>query len=136
MFKVVPINMVLAPNHWVPSKDAFWTVTGGQAIDLWGELVISDSLGDRPYVPASGASLTATFQRGDFIGSTTNKMLTVTKPCQLDTSFRALFKIQVSAQDATNIISGTVIFDLTEGGSSSRWTASWLVKKLNTSAGF
>lgn len=133
--KVVPIEMILAPNSWKVSTDK-WTVTAGLADDLWGQITISDALGVRPYVPALGSTLQAVFQRGDYIGSITNQHLTVTKVALMDTNFRSLVKIALTADEATNIISGTVVFTLTEGTSVEKWTQNWAVKKLNTTAGF
>lgn len=133
--KVIPIEMIKTPNYWKPST-LKWEVTGGIADDLWGQIVISDALGTRPYVPAAGSVLQAVFQRGDYIGSITNQNLTVIKVCQLDTDFRSLVKIALTAAEATQIISGTVVFTLTEGAIVEKWTQNWCIKKLNTSAGF
>jgi hypothetical protein len=128
--------MILPPNNWAPTKDTFWPVTANQAIDLWGILQINDAIGLRPYVPASGASLSAVFQRGDFIGSVTSQNLTVTKTASLDPNFRALAKISLTAAEASNVTSGTIVFTLTEGTAVQQWTANWSIKKLNCSAGF
>ena len=134
--KVQPINMITPPNAWANSKDNFWVVTDAVAIDLWGILTISDAMGSRPYVPAAGASLQATWMRGDYIGSITNQQLTVNKVASFDTNFRALVKISLIAQEATNVISGTIMFTLTEGSIINKWNQSWACKKLNTGAGF
>ena len=133
--KVMPITMISSPNAWVPTKDTFWTVTGATAIDLWGQLVTVDALGVRPYIPALGSSLQAVFQRGDFIGNIVNQQLTVTKTCLMDSNFRAMVKIALNPTEATNVISGTIVFTLSEGAVVNKWAQSWSVKKLNTSAG-
>lgn len=135
VLKVVPINMITPPNFWSATKETYWPITANQAVNLWGELTIIDSMGTRPYVPALGAVLQALFQRGDFIGSISNQNLSVTKTALLDPNFRALFQLQVAAAEATNIISGTVVFTLTEGLNVQKWTQNWAVKKFNTSAG-
>jgi hypothetical protein len=134
--KAIPINMVAAPNSWAPTKETFWVVTDAMATDLWGQLIIVDSMGSRPYVPKIGSGLQAVFQRGDYIGNVTSQNLTVTKAGVLDADFRAIFKLPLTAQDATNIISGTIVFTLTEGAVVQKWSQNWAVKKLNTSAGF
>ena len=136
LLKVVPINMITAPNFWSVSKETSWSITAGQATDLWGLLTVVDSLGTRPYVPALGSSLQALFQRGDYIGSITNQQLSVTKTAVMDTNFRALVKFAIVAQEATNIVSGTVVFTLTEGAAVNKWGANWAIKKINTTAGF
>jgi hypothetical protein len=133
-FKVVPIDMILAPNSWKVAVEK-WTVTAGVADDLWGQITITDALGVRPYVPALGSTLQAVWQRGDYIGSITNQGLTVVKVAVMDSNFRSLVKFSISSADATNIISGTVVFTLTEGTNVEKWTQNWAVKKLNTSAG-
>lgn len=134
--KIIPINMISSPNSWVATKDTFWTVTDAMAIDLWGQLVTVDAIGTRPYIPALGAGLQAVFQRGDYIGSINNQNLTVTKAAAIDPNFRAMVKIALTAPDATNVISGTIVFTLTEGSVVHKWAQGWSVKKLNTSAGF
>jgi hypothetical protein len=135
ILKIVPINLITSPNFWSPTKDTFWQVTGAQATDLFGCITILDNLGQRVYVPASGSSLVALFQRGDLIGTNNNLHQTVTKVCTLDNNLRSLTKISLTAADATNIISGTVVFTLTEGLNIQKWTQNYAVKKLNTGAG-
>lgn len=132
---LIPINVVSAPNYWAPLGVNYWEVTGGVSKDIWGSLQVEDTLGTRPYIPISGAQLQAVFQRGDHIGGNTTT-LTVTKIAALDTSNRSLAKIALTAQDATSIISGTIVFTLTEGSIQYKWVQNWAVKKLNTSAGF
>jgi hypothetical protein len=134
--KVIPVNMVAAPNSWAPTKDTFWSVTDAIAVDLWGLLTISDTLGIRPYVPIAGSVLSAVFQRGDYIGSTNSQNLTVNKTAVMNSDFRSLVKIPITSDEATKIISGTVVFTLAEGSSVKKWGQNWSVKKLNTSAGF
>lgn len=136
ILKVIPINMITTPNFWSATKDSFWVVTAATAIDLWGQITVVDALGPRPYVPANGSVLQAVFQRGDYIGNINNQNLTVTKTCILDSNFRAMAKISLTADEATNIISGTIVFTLTEGTLVNKWTQNWSCKKLNTSAGF
>jgi len=136
ILQVVPINMISVPNFWSISKDKFWQVTGGQAVDLWGMLTVVDSLGTRPYVPALGSSLQMLFQRGDYIGTVNNLNLSVTKTGAMDSNFRALVKFSLVAQEATNVTSGTVVFTLTEGVVVNKWGQNWGLKKLNTTAGF
>ena len=128
--------MISAPNFWSATKESFWTVTANQPNDLWGLLTIVDSLGTRPYVPILGSTLQILFQRGDYIGSVTNQALSVTKTATMDTNNRALMKIGLVAAEATNVISGTAVFTLTEGAVVQKWNQNWFLKKINTSAGF
>jgi len=127
--------LVLAPNSWAPTGQSYWIITAGVACELAALLTIQDSLGTRPYTPASGATLQAVFQRGDSIGGNTTT-LTVTKTAAIDVNNRSLSKISISAADADKIISGTIVWTLTEGTAVNRWTQNWAVKKLNTTAGF
>ena len=136
ILQVVPINMIAAPNFWSTSKDKFWQVTGGQAVDLWGMLTVVDSLGTRPYVPAPGSNLQILFQRGDYIGTVNNLQLSVTKTAAMDANFRAIVKFSLVSQEATNVTSGTVVFTLTEGVVVNKWAQNWAIRKLNVSAGF
>ena len=135
MLTLTPINLVQAPNHWMPLGTIHWTVTANVATSLWGLLQIQDSMGQRPYIPASGSTMTAVFQRGDMIGGGGN-VQTTTKTAILNTNFRAIAEFQLTSQDATNITSGTVVFTLFEGGTEIKWAQNWACKKLNTTAGF
>ena len=155
MLKFVPINMISPPNYWTylgspaatpgnnfaggflgvpfsygPVPDSFWTITGGQATTIWGMITLSDTMGNRPYIPATGASLTALFQRADYGGSLTNQHLSVTKICNLSLSFGAMFSMSLTANEATNITAGTVVFTLTEGTNTQVINQHWAVKKL------
>lgn len=143
MLLVTPLNVISAPNAWAPLSVSYWTITGGIAKDIWGLLQIQDELGTRPYTAAVGATMQAVFQRGDLIGvaatgsppTMTPNSYTVTKTISFDSQNRALVRIPLTAQDATNIISGTVVFTLTEGTTINKWVMNWGVKKLNTTAG-
>lgn len=143
MLVMTPINMIAAPNAWAPLGLSYWTVTGGVATDIWAVLQIDDTLGRRPYTAAVGAVFQAVFQRGDLIGvaatgippTITPNQLTVTKTLVFDAQNRTLVKIPLTTQDATNIISGTILFTLTESALVNRWAANWAIKKLNTTAG-
>ena len=134
MISLIPIQIAQAPNVWTPLQNKFWTVTANMTSTLQGFLQTDDPYGKRPYVPALGATLQAVFQRGDNIGGNTTT-LTVTKLATFDVNFRSLATFTLTAQDATNVISGTVLFTLTEGSSIQQWSQNWAVKKLNTSAG-
>lgn len=134
-WKASPITMISPPNNYLRGEKA-WTVTGGQAVDLWGILEVVDSMGVRPFVLVPGGSIQVTFPRGDFIGSPVSKELTVLKVASLDSNFRALFKISLTAAEATNIISGTVMFKAIEGLVTEIWSQNWFVKKINVGAGF
>lgn len=113
-------------------------MTGGVAIDLWGVLQIEDSLGKRSYTPLAGSTLAVLFQRGDNIGYVGNAAtpLSFTKTAINDPNNRSLWRIALTAQDATTATSGTLVFTLTEGGAPQKWVGNWALRKLNTSAGF
>lgn len=141
---LTPIEMLQAPNLWSPTGNTFWQVVGGVAVDLWGVLQVIDNLGTRPYTPSVGATLQAVFQRGDLVGvpflglpsTQTPNTYTVTKTCTFDTNNRSLIKMGITAQEATNITSGTIVFTLTQGSAVEKWAQNWAVQKLNTTAGF
>lgn len=138
MITIKPIEMVSAPNFWAPSGKDYWTVTANVPVTLHGVLEITDSLGTRPYTPVAGATLSALFQRGDQIGHVTPNQSpqSITKAAALDANSRSLVSIALTAQDATTIVGGTIVFTLTETGVSKRWTQNWAIKKLNTTPGF
>lgn len=134
MLNLQPISLVTPPNYWTPIPDKFWTITGSMAYSMQGLLQVNDPFGTRPYVPASGAVLTAVFQRGDHLYGQ-SATLTVTKNAALDANFRSLATFTLTTQDTTNIISGTVQFTLTEGAAVQQWVQNFAVKVVNTFAG-
>jgi len=128
--------MVNAPNMWMPLKETYWSVTSGDAVDIWGCLKIVDYYGERAYVPALGSTMTVTFMRGDYISSLTNQHLTVNKTAIMDTNCRSFFKLSLTSTEATNIITGTVNFILIEGLAAQKWQQHYFVKKTNVGPGF
>lgn len=143
MFKAVPIDMISAPNFYSVLPSNRWEIVSPNAQSLWFQLYIVDGLGSRPYVPASGSSMTVTFQRADLISLTntppptlTNTSKNVVKTAIIDPNNRSLMRIDMTSQNIQDIVSGTAKFVLTEGATSTTFLANWSVFKKLTDPGF
>lgn len=140
-FKVVPIDMFAAPNAWAPIKDGVWTITDPNATTLWLGLNVVDSLGQRPYASAVGATLTVVFRRADLVEQDAQRRLArttqdLTKSFTFNAQNRAVASVALTLQDVGIITSGAGFFTLVEGGTTTKWVQDWLVKKQLTSPGF
>ena len=60
---------------------------------------------------------------------------TVVRQATLDTNFRALATVALTQQDNSAVISGTILFTLTEGTTVNQWSQAWSAKKINTAPG-
>jgi hypothetical protein len=140
MFKVTPIEMITAPNYWAPIPEPRWTVYDPNASVLWGLLVISDSLGERRYIAASGATITATFQKADSLASTSGKLVYTAQSIDILGAFnandRSLFSITLTADQTKAVVSGTIKFKLIEGSSNTTWVQNHALTKKSANPGF
>lgn len=125
--------MVSSPNFFVV-RDQHWVLTGGNSDTLWGQLIINDDLGQRRYLPQGASVLKVVFMRARAtqVGGTDQ---TITKTAILLPEDKSLFRIDLSAQDSNQIISGTVKFELTESGKTTTWNQHYFMVRNLTSQG-
>jgi hypothetical protein len=142
-FKVVPIDMISAPNYWAPLTEARWTITDPNAVTLSLQLEISDSLGERRYILATGGTLTAIFQRADAYsssnspaGSLVQTSQTISISCVVNANDRSLFTLPMTQQQVQGVVSGTVKFSMVESGVTTIWNQNYLLVKKLTGPGF
>lgn len=141
MFKVIPLDVISAPNHFTPLPNNRWEVINPNAQTLWFQLQIVDSLGARRYMPAAGSTLQVVFQRSDLIANDnlnrlTNTSRNVTKTATANADDRSLYSIAMTTQDIQNIVSGSTKYTLTEGATTTTWVFDWSIMKTLTDPGF
>lgn len=140
-FKVVPLEVVSAPNYYSMLPNKRWDIINPNAQTLWFQLNIVDNLGERRYIPATGSTLEATFKRSDIMvagpraNQFTNTSQSVVKVCTANASDKSLYSISMTTQDIQAIVGGSVQFKLTESGVSTTWLFDWGVYKKLTDAG-
>lgn len=150
-FKAVPLEMITAPNYFSALPNNRWSVTPGNGGTFWFQLQISDNLGDRRYIPAVGAALEVNFQRADSVSmqwnynstSTINGLTpqlsttpqSVVKAVTFNGSDRSLASIVLTPADSLGVVSGTILFKLTENGVPTTWIQNWLLVVNKTSPG-
>ena len=144
-FKVQPIEVIAAPNFYAPLVDNRWEITNPNAQTLWFQLQISDSLGTRRYMLASGGTLEVTFQRSDLIAAggltgfpsqITNTARSVIKTAVPHANDRSLFSIAMTTQDIQGIVTGSTKYKMVESGVETVWLFDWSVRKKLTNPGF
>lgn len=139
-FKAVPLDMISAPNYFAPLAEPRWTIIDPNAVTLWFQLQVSDTLGDRRYMVAGGATMQVTFQRADQISTTqgllTNTSQSVVLSATPHANDRSLFSMALTSQQVQTIVSGTVKFKLTESGLDTTWVQDHMLKKMLTNPGF
>lgn len=137
-FKVFPVEMISAPNYYSFLKDIQWQLTHNIASSLTGQMWLTDALGSRRYIIPTGASLQVTFLRAD-----TQAVLSVSQTVQkivtINAQDRSLFSFNLSAAESQQVISGSVIFKLTDpgvGALNGEWTQNYGVKKILNGPGY
>ena len=138
-----PIQIISAPNYYKPIKDNRWELINPNQQTLSFQLSISDELGFRRFIPASGSSITVEFQRADSfqVNVLSNSRLqsetrTVSKSATVNSDDRSLWSISLTTADVQGVVSGTVKFTLTQSGVATTWVQNYFLKKNLTNAGF
>jgi hypothetical protein len=137
-YKALPVDMINPPNFYAP-LNGIWELTSPNQTTLWFQLIISDSLGERRYISASGATMSLTFRRMDLItsnfGQLNQQSRDVIKNATPNVNDRSLFSFTLTQSDIQNIVSGGVLFSFTESGNNTQWIQQWIIKKNLTAPG-
>lgn len=145
-YKIVPLDMIDAPNDFGVLPDTQWPIVGNNPLVLWFQFRKVDMLGERRYLVAGGGSVQLAFLRADTPGQPanlqTNSMFTPVSQVQTVTVVavpyagdQSLYSINLTSQQTQLIISGTVQVSLTEAGVTTVWNQNYLVKKTLALAG-
>ncbi len=136
--QVSPIEIITSPNYYSYLKDSQWVVGDGIAATLAGQIWIVDALGSRPYFLPSTANLKVTFLRADTPQVVTAAQ-SIMKTVVPDSLERSIFTFALTTQDAKLVISGSVIFELTDTNLSNinqSWVQNYGVLKKMIGPGF
>jgi hypothetical protein len=136
-FSGKPLELISAPNYYSLLPDSQWQVTHGVKAALAGQIWITDSLGARRYVLPATSTLSITFVRADTAQQPSSSQ-SITKAVSINQFDRSLFTFELSAQETQQVISGSVIFNLTDTGAgvSAQWTQNYGLKKALVGPGF
>ena len=132
MLQVVAIDMINTPNFFKQAVE--WQVTSGNTASLWFQLQTVDSIGTRRYIPSAGALVKVEFMRArsTAVGQAAQ---TFQKTAAQDANDKSMFRIDLSAADTQNLISGTVKFLITEGANTTTVQQPYFIKKTLTGPG-
>lgn len=141
-YYIQPLNMIQAPNYYSEiAEGKGFNIIDNNSTTIWFALKISDDLGNRRFIPATGSVLQVEFPRMP-IHTTTTASTTPTKTPQSviknatqDANDKALYKIDLSATETQTIRAGTVKVTLTQGANVSTWVENYIVQKTLTKPG-
>ena len=129
-----PIDMLSAPNDFTTATQ--WNLQQGTAETLWLRLTISDQLGERRYIPASGATASLKFMRirSSVVGQL-DAVQTFSVSATANSDDRSLWSCPLTAAQVALVTSGTVQMVLTIGTTVYTVNKAYAVKKTLTNAG-
>lgn len=130
--------MVSPPNHYAPLKNGRWELISANPTTLWFQLVISDSLGERRYIPNVSSSVELTFMRADSVTSNINfpyqlsvNSQNVVKTAIKNGSDSSLYSVVLTSADVSSIVSGSILVKLTEASVANSFMQNWaVIRKL------
>ncbi len=142
-YLAIPLYVVELPNFFQPILDGRWTITSPNAQKLYFQLAVLDGLGTRRFIPSAGATMNVVFQRMDEFQTTPKRVnqlesqsQTITKPATPHVDDRSLWTLDLNQEDVKQVRSGTVLFDLTQSGVTTRFVQSYFLKRKLTDPGF
>lgn len=136
--------MITPPNMFLPLEKNYWEVSNPNATDLWLQIMVTDALGSRRFVPEVGSTVQAIFQRPVTLSTTRTAPVstemtenTLTKLAVVDIQDASLCNFQLTVQDVGIIHGGTVKFVITQPTLPIiEWVENHFLKKSYTSAGW
>lgn len=132
MFGIRPIEVFSINDFRIIEE---WSIPNGASKTISFILTKNDSLGERRYIPASGATVQIKFMRAR-AASSTAKAVTLTKSAIPKPEDRSMFDVSLTAQDTETIISGGVHVVVTESGSSNNFNVPYLIRKVYADPGY
>lgn len=133
-YKVQPINY-FNENLFVPI-DA-WEIPNGSNCTIHFVLVISDSLGERRFIPPTGSQVSLSFTRARpaVVGSQ-SILISKNAVALIPTSDKSLFQVDLTSNETSQIITGGVKLTILMLGAEYSYSLPHLVKKNMSSPGF
>jgi hypothetical protein len=132
MLFVKPIEMISSPNFF--SEMVEWSVVASSSGSFWFQLKVKDNLSIRRWIPAAGASILVEFMRARAV-AINQPSQTFSKTAVQDPQDKSLWRVDLTQQDTSLLISGTVRFILTEGSVVNVITQPYFVTKTMIGAG-
>lgn len=131
-YTVQPVEFY-ALNDFIPKKE--WEVQNS-AVSLYFILQKTDQLGTRRFVPTAGSVLTVSFMRARAASVGSAPISVVKTATTVSADDKSFFKVDLSAAEAGNVISGTAMFTLTVSGTPTSFNVPYAVKKIMNGPGF
>lgn len=133
-FGIQPIEYYGNINDFTPVKN--WDISSGSPATLYFILTKTDGLGTKRFIIDNSTTVNVLFLRSRPAKSgETAKTISKTATI-VSQNDKSLFQINLSADDASNILSGSVQLVVTISGAQNKSSIPYVVKKSVSSPGF
>ena len=114
---VQPIQLYCSPNDFAPFPAGQpWEVTPKSAISLSFQFSTTDTLGTRRYLVPAGRTVSVKFMRAKVMKlGQPDTAQTFSVPATPMTEDRSIWTINLTADQASMVASGTVVFEIYQG---------------------
>lgn len=133
-FGIQPIEYYGNINDFTPVKN--WDISSGSPVTLYFVLTKTDGLGTRRFIIDNSTTVNVLFLRSRPAKSGETAKTISKTALAVSANDKSLFQINLSADDATNILSGSVQLAVTIGGAQNKSSVPYVVKKSISSPGF
>lgn len=133
-YTVQPLNYI---NENLFTEIPSWEIPHGQACALYFQLMITDALGTRRFLPPTSSQVRLQFisSRPPTIGSASTNISKFATQV-LPSSDKSLYQVTLMPTETSKIITGGVQLIVTINGSDMTFSLPYMVKKLRSDPGF
>lgn len=133
-FGIQPIEYFGNINDFTPVKS--WDVSSSSPATLYFVLTKTDGLGSRRFIVDNSTTVNVLFLRSRPAKSGETAKTISKTAVTVSPNDKSLFQINLSAEDASNILSGSVQLVVTISGTQNKSSVPYIVKKNISSPGF
>lgn len=134
IFGIQPIEYFGNINDFAPVKS--WDISSSSPAILYFVLTKTDGLGSRRFIIDNSTTVNVLFLRSRPAKSGETAKTISKTAVTVSPNDKSLFQINLSAEDATNILSGSVQLVVTISGAQNKSSVPYIVKKSISSPGF
>ena len=133
-FGIQPIEYYGNINDFTTVKS--WDVSSGSPATLYFILTKTDGLGTKRFITDNSTTVNVLFLRSRPAKSGESAKTISKTAVTVSPNDKSLFQINLSAEDATNILSGSVQLVVTISGVQNKSSVPYIIKKSISSPGF
>lgn len=133
-FGIQPIEYYGNINDFSPVKN--WDISSGSPTTLYFILTKTDALGTKRFIVDNSTTVNVLFLRSRPAKSGETAKTISKTAISVSSNDKSLFQINLSADDASTILSGSVQLVVAIGGAQNKSSVPYIVKKNISSPGF